>query len=583
MAYDAGILRLVVGEINSLGICKVEKIYQPVNDELVILLHAGRESYKLLINAGSNYPRMNFTASKTENPIKAPMFCMLLRKHLAGAKLLGATQYGYERACELEFEAYDEMGFKSKKYLICEIMGKYSNIIFADSSKKIISALKTVDFSTSTQRQILPGMTYELPPKQDKLDTMEISYDELEEIIFSASSELKCDKLITSRLQGIALSVARQVVYECTGDIDATLGQLDRAKLSKKLFELIESIKSGACEPYLTSSVDGAPVEYSYIPFSFYGSSYKLEKMDSFSALIDAFYAKKSKNERIRQKSTDITRLLTNAQNRVTRKIAIQREELLSCAKSEELKLMGDLITANIYLLKRGQKSVNVINYYEESCPTVEIELDERLSPAQNAQRYYKKYNKAKKAQIELARQIELASAELEYIDTVFEALEKAETEADLSEIRDELYHSGYASRMKNYSASKSQAPRPLKFVTTNGYTVLCGKNNKQNDYITTKLASKTDWWFHVKGLPGSHVLMQTDGEEPPEIDFTEAAEIAAFYSKAQGDNIGVDYTPAKNVKKPAGAKPGYVIYHVNWTAYVTPSEKKISEMQVKN
>ena len=583
MAYDAGMLRCVISEINAIGVCKVEKVYQPVNDELVILLHAGRESYKLLINAGSNYPRMNFTVSKTENPIKAPMFCMLLRKHLAGARLLCATQYGYERACELEFEAYDEMGFKSKKYLICEIMGKYSNVIFTDSSKKIISALKTIDFSTSTQRQILPGMTYELPPKQDKIDPMHLTYSELEAVINSASSEIKCDKLITSRFQGIALSVARQLVYECTGDIDSTLGQVNREMLSKKLFSLIESIKNCTCKPYLTSSSDGAPIEYAYIPLDFYGSTYKNEQLDSFSSLVDAFYAKKSKNERIRQKSSDITRLLVNAQNRVTRKIAIQSEELLNCAKSEELKLMGDLITANIYLLKRGQKSVSVINYYDEACPSIEIELDERLSPSQNAQRYYKKYNKAKKAQIELTRQIELAKFELEYIETVFEALEKAETEADLSEIRDELFHSGYASRMKNYSASKAPTPKPLKFITTNGYTVLCGKNNKQNDYITTKLASKTDWWFHVKGLPGSHVLMQTDGEEPPEIDFTEAAEIAAFYSKAQGDNIAVDYTPAKNVKKPAGAKPGYVIYHVNWSAYVSPKEKKIAEMQSKN
>ncbi len=583
MAYDAGMLRSVIGEINAYGACKVEKVYQPLNDELVILLHAGRESLKLLINAGSNYPRMNFTSSKTENPIKAPMFCMLLRKHLGGARLLCATQYGYERACELEFEAYDEMGFKSKKYLICEIMGKYSNIILADSSKKIISALKTIDFSTSTQRQILPGMKYELPPKQDKLNTIELTRGELKDALESANPEMRCDKFITNTLQGIAISVARQLCYECTADIDATIGQIDKVALEDKIISLIENLKNGTCKPYLTCSSDGAPVEYSYIPLEFYGSTYKIEMANSFSELIDAFYAKKSRNERIRQKSTDITRLLTNAQNRVTKKIALQREELLGCAKSEELKLMGDLITSNIYLIKRGQKNVSVVNYYDELCPMVEIELDERLSPSQNAQRYYKKYNKAKKAQIELARQIELASAELDYIETVFEALEKAETESDLSEIRDELYHSGYASRMKNYSASKQQAPKPLKFVTTNGYTVLCGKNNKQNDYITTKLASKTDWWFHVKGLPGSHVLMQTDGEEPPEIDFTESAEIAAFYSKAQGDNIAVDYTPAKNVKKPAGAKPGYVIYHVNWTAYVTPSEKKINEMLSKN
>lgn len=582
MAYDAGILRLVVNEINTYGVCKVEKIYQPVNDEIVILLHAGRESIRLLINAGSNYPRMNITESRTENPTKAPMFCMLLRKHLNGAKMLGVAQLGYERACELEFEAYDDMGFKSKKYLICEIMGKYSNIILADNSRKIISALKTIDFSTSTQRQILPGLNYELPPKQDKLDTMQITREQFAMIYNNASPEMKCDKFITANFLGIALSVARQIAYECAQNIDATLGQIDYKSLENAFFRIIDEIKSNSSRAFLTYSADGTPLEYAYVPLAFYGAGSVVEGFDSFSKMIDAFYAKKSRNERIRQRSSDILRLLTNAQARVTKKIAIQAEELSACEKSEEFKLVGDLITANLYQIKRGQERVSVVNYYDEACPTIEIELDGRLSPSQNAQRYYKKYSKAKTARIELTRQIELARAELEYIDTVFDALVKAETEADLAEIRDELYHSGYASRMKSYSVTKQQAPKPLKFKTSGGYTVLCGKNNKQNDYITTKLATKTDWWFHVKNLPGSHVLLQTSGEEPPEVDFTEAAEIAAFYSKAQGDNIAVDYTPAKNVKKPSGSKPGYVIYHVNWTAYVTPNEKKINDMQVK-
>lgn len=582
MAFDAGMLRCIVNEINAKGACKVEKVYQPVNDEIVILLHAGRESLRLLINAGSNYPRINFTDAKTENPVKAPMFCMLLRKHLGGSKLLSASQLGYERACELEFEAYDEMGFKSKKYLICEIMGKHSNIILTDASKKIISALKTIDFSTSTQRQILAGMSYELPPKQDKINTITVTSDEFSEIYKKSSPEMKCEKFITANFLGIATSVARQIAYECAKDIDATLEMVSPNLLEKAFFYVVNKIKSAEAEAYLSYSADGTPLEYSYIPLDFYGADTKIERFETFSQMVDSFYAKKSKNERIRQKSSDILRLLTNAQARVTRKISLQTEELKDSAKSEEFKLKADLITSNIYLMKRGQQKVVVVNYYDENCPQVEIELDSRLSPSQNAQRYYKKYNKAKTAKIELTRQIELARAELEYIDTVFEALSKAETESDLSEIRDELYHSGYASRMKNYSVSKQPAPKPLKFKTSNGYTVLCGKNNKQNDYITTKLASKTDWWFHVKNLAGSHVLLQTDGEEPPEKDFTEAAEIAAFYSKASGDNIAVDYTLAKHVKKPAGSKPGYVIYHVNWTAYVTPSEKKINDLQIK-
>lgn len=580
MAYDAGMLRCIINEINSYGTCRVEKIHQPVNDEIIILLHSGRENLKLLINAGSNYPRMNFTTSRSENPAKAPMFCMLLRKHLGSSKLLSARQLGYERVCELEFEAYDEMGFKSKKYLFCEIMGKYSNIILADNSKKIIAALKTIDFSTSTQRQVLPGMSYELPPKQNKLNILEMTHQEFEVCYDNASKEMKVDKFITNFFQGIALSTARQIVYECVRNIDAILGEIDKKMLESAFFFVVDKIKNADCKPFLIFDQNDSPIEYSYIPLDFYGNSIKIEKQNSFSEMIDAFYSKKSKNERIRQKSTDIMRLLTNAQNRIIKKISLQSIELEDCEKSEQLKLMGDLITSNIYLIKRGQERVNVVNYYDDECPMIEIELDTRLSPSQNAQRYYKKYNKAKNARIELTKQIELAREELAYVDTVLESLSKAETESDLNEIRDELYHSGYASRMKNYNVSKQQAPKPIKFITSGGYTVLCGKNNKQNDYITTKLASKTDWWFHVKNLPGSHVLLQTNGDEPPETDFTEAAEIAAFYSKAEGNNIAVDYTLAKNVKKPAGSKPGFVIYHINWTAYVTPNEKKIIAMQ---
>ena len=582
MAYDAGILRLIVNEVKSKEICKVEKIYQPSNDEIIILLRSRTENLRLLINVGSNYPRMNFTSSQSENPNKAPMFCMLLRKHLAGAKLLDANQYGYERACELEFEAYDEMGFKSKKYIICEIMGKYSNLILTDADKKIIAPLKSIDISTSEKRPILSGMKYELPPKQDKTDPLAMSENDFDDIFARASKEMRIDKFITSYFMGIAQSTAREIAYSVAGSIDAILAETDKSLVKNKLFEIIDSIKNNTAQPYLVLDGLGSTIEYSYTKLEFYGKDYSNEILPSFSELIDSFYAKKSKNERIKQKSTDIQRLLTNAENRINRKIAVQTEELKDCEQSDEYKLFADLITANIYLMKKGASSVKVVNYYDENCNEIEIPLDTRLTPAQNAQRYYKRYTKAKTAKIEISKQIELARVERDYISTVAHALTKAETENDLNEIREELYHSGYASRMKNYSATKIPSPKPLKFKTSGGYTVLCGKNNKQNDYITTKLSSKLDWWFHVKNLPGSHVLMQSNGEEPSEKDFTEAAEIAAYYSKAEGDNIAVDYTQIKHVKKPAGSKPGYVIYHVNWTAYVTPNEKKVNSLLEK-
>ena len=582
MAFDAAMLRCIANEIAALGECRVDKIYQPAGDEFVILLRTREKNIKLLINAGSNCPRINITATQSENPQKAPMLCMLLRKHLNGSKLITARTVGFERVCELEFEAYDEMGFKSKKYLICEIMGKYSNLILADANKRILAVLKTIDFSSSTQRSLLVGMQYELPPSQDKADTGVLSKEQITELFKNAPREMKIDKFISSAFQGIAISTARQVAYRASGSIDSLIENASPSVLATVFHGIVESIKNGDAKPYIVLNENNEPIEFSYTPLGYYGRNYQCREMSSFGELIDAFYTKKGKSERIKQKSMDIFRLLTNAEARIVRKLSLQQGELKDCDKAEEYRIMADLLTSNLYALKRGQDKALLVNYYDESCPMIEIPLDTRLSPSQNAQRYYKKYNKLKKAKTELAKQMELGRQELDYIATVFDSLTKADGESDLSQIREELYHSGYASRMKNYSATKIQAPNPLKFQTSGGYLVLCGKNNTQNDHITTKLAEKFDWWFHVKNMPGSHVLMKCGKEEPSEVDFTEAAEIAAYYSKAEGNNIAVDYTNAKHVKKPAGSKPGYVIYHVNWTAYVTPNEEKIKKMQIK-
>lgn len=583
MAFDAGLLRCVVNEIDALKESRIEKIYQPSSDEIIISLHSATKKGKVLINAGSNYPRINITEMSPENPQKAPLLCMLLRKHLNSGKLLSAYTYGYERVCCLEFEAYDELGFKSKKHLIVEMMGKYSNIVLTDASDKILAILKPIDFSLSMQRQMLVGMNYELPPKQDKLDTLLISEDDFYNAYDNAPASTKIDKFLTTKFLGIAPSTAREIAYSLTKDIDSTLENVEKRTLGRVFFKIIDEIRSFAAKPYLILNNRGEPQEFSYIPLNFYGKGYECKEVESFSRLIDEYYSKKGSDERIRQKSTDIFRLLTNAENRIIKKIALQREELVCCERAEEYRQMADLITANLYAIKRGADYVTVVNYYDESMPTINIPIDGKFSPSQNAQRYYKKYTKLKKAKTELAKQIELANQELKYISTVFDSLTKAEGETDLTQIRNELYHSGYASRMKSYNLQKSQAPKPLKFKTSGGYTVLCGKNNTQNDYITTKLAEKGDWWFHVKNLAGSHVLMQSNGkDEPSEVDFTEAAEIAAYYSKAQGDNIEVDYTLARHVKKPPASKPGYVIYHVNWSAIVSPNEKRIKEMQVK-
>ena len=470
MAFDAGMLRCTVNEINSLKESRIEKIYQPSNDEIVILLHSAKEKARILINAGANYPRINITDTTSENPQKAPMLCMLLRKHLNSGKLLSATTCGFERVCKIEFEAYDEMGFKSSKFLICEIMGKYSNIILTDSNDKILALLKTVDFATSKERQLLVGMKYELPPKQDKYDTELLTREQFLSAFESTPCEMRIDKFITSSFTGIAISTARQIAYKCCNDIDARLENAEKQTLCQAFFEIIELIKDNRAKPYMVVNSEGNSVEFSYIPLEYFGIGYESVELCSFGELIDKYYIKKSNNEKIKQKSSDIFRLLVNAENRINKKIALQSEELLECESLDEYRIMADLITANLYMIKSGMQFVEVINYYDEEMKTIRIPLDIKFSPSQNAQRYYKKYAKLKKAKVKLAKQIEISKKELDYIASVFESLTKAEVESDLSQIRDELYHSGYASKMKNYSMQKGQAPKPLKFVTSGGY-----------------------------------------------------------------------------------------------------------------
>ena len=586
MAFDAGMLSCVLHEIReeSLG-ARVEKVYEPERDEIILQIRSKSGGRRLLINAGSNNPRIGFTAVPKENPQNPPMLCMLLRKHLQGAKLCSVEQCGFERAVILGFETRDEMGYDCVKYLIAELMGKYSNLIFADGDMKIITALKIVDFSTSSLRQVLPGMKYELPPKQDKADPMETTEEEFMRLLSEAPPEKSCDKFILGAYLGISAAVAREVAFSATGSIDSPLSSCSPRVLWGKFSELIERIKSSNYSPTLV--LDGEkPIEYAFCDLNQY-AGLTIKHYESPSELLDVFFDSRDKEQRVKQRASDVQKLLFNAHARLTKKIELQEGELAECVHGEEYKKTGDLITANIYMLKRGMNEASLPDYdnmgEDGILPYVTVELDERLSPAANAQRLYKRYNKSKSAKIELTKQIALAKEELEYINSVIDSLDKAESPADLAEIRDELYRAGYASRMKGYTAHKQSAPTVAKFVTSGGYTVLCGKNNIQNEYITFKLASKTDYWFHAKNAPGSHVVMLCNGEEPPAEDFTEAAEIAAYHSKAYGgQSVEVDYTFIRHVKKPPSSKPGFVIYHTNWSALVTPNPDKIHAMRQK-
>ncbi len=588
MAFDAGMLACMVHEIRTVaGGGRIEKIMQPERDEIILQLRSTEGGKRLLLNAGSA-PRIGFTDTARENPAQAPMFCMLLRKHLTGARLADIRQEGFERVVTLEFDTRDEMGFATTRHLVCEVMGKYSNIIFTDGEGKIISALRTVDFTTSALRQVLPGLRYELPPPQDKENPLTVTRERFDELFRAELPDRLLEKFILSHFAGISAAVAREMVMLATRHPDTPCTYATADEMWRGFSTVMDRIRTNDYLP--TAIYDGTnAVEYAFCPLSQYQAPFETRTFESASHLLDVYYATRDRESRIRQRAADVLRLLTHAEARVKKKLELQRAELRECDKAEEIKACGDLITANLWQLSRGMKEAELIDYGQYNEETGEyatrlVALDERLTPSSNAQKYYKKYTKSRNAKVELSRQIELGEAELAYIYTVFDSLTHAETAADLAEIRDELYRSGYASRMKGYAAPRKQpAPTVARFKTSGGYLVLCGKNNLQNEHITHKLADKNDYWFHAKGVPGSHVVMVTNGEEPDARDFTDAASIAAHYSKAAGGvQVPVDYLLVRHVRKVAGAKPGFVIYHTNWTAYVTPDPDEINAMRIK-
>ena len=570
MAYDAGMLRAVLYEINGrYRDARVEKVLQPAKDEIDLLLRAGGRSGRLVLNAGSGNSRISLSEKSKENPPVPPMFCMLLRKHLNGAKLICAEQIGFERVARLRFACFDEMGFPTEKMLYAEVMGKYSNLIFTDAEDKILAVLRSVDFSASRVRQVLVGMRYELPPSQDKVDPLTVDKGRFFELLAEYPAEKAADKFFSSTFLGVATSVAREIAYRTGAEL---IGDVPAERLWTAFDAWFKDVRENRFVPIMAIDPQGAPIEYFYAPVHFYGGAATVTQCADFAALLDAFYGTRDHAERMRQRAADISHLLTRAVNRLMRKLETQRAELSAAQDGEQYRRFGDMITANLYRLSRGMTELLATDYESDPPCEVSVTLDHRLSPSANAQRMYKLYAKSKKAREVLTEQIAAAELELSYLESVSVFLERAQSESDLVEIRDELYHTGYATRMKNYVPQKKQKLRPIHYVTSGGYRVLCGRNNTENDNLTFTVAKKGDLWFHAKGVPGSHVLLLCDGEEPPAVDYTEAAEIAAYHSKANTASVAVDYTRVKNVKKPPAAKPGYVTYKTNYTAYVEPN-----------
>lgn len=581
MAFDACMMRCVLSEIEkAMPDARIEKVLGPRNDEIDMQIHSGKRSMRLVFNVGPNAPRLQLSCRQKENPRVPPMFCMLLRKHLTGARIVKINQPHFDRIAELTVSTLDDMGFREEKKIVCEIMGKYANLILLDKDDKVMAALKVIDFAASTVRQVLPGLKYQVPKMPQKLHPLTIDRELFFEKLSEFPSERTAEKFITSTYSGIATQIAHELVYRATGQLDVAVTDIDR----EKFYSVFESwqtlLRDERYTPTIAIDKSGKPTDYSYMDITYLGDSVTTRSYASFAELLDDYFEERDRLEHINQRARDITTLLSNAIARTEKKLDIQRESLRDSERGEEYRKFGDLITANLYRLERGMESFKATDYYDDDCPEIEIKLDARLHPSQNAQRMYKLYNKCKTAKTVLTEQISIWERELSYLSTVKAFLSKAESEQDVLEIRDELYRSGYASKLRGYKPEKQKKSTPRRLTTTDGKTVLVGRNNTQNDLLTFKTADKGDIWFHVKDMPGSHVILVTEGEEPTDRDYTEAAEIAAYYSTASGDRVAVDYTKVKNVKKPQGAKPGYVIYKTNYTAYVkTPQSLRDKEL----
>ncbi len=576
MALDGAFLRHVKKELEERILeGRVDKIHQPNKDEIVMSFRTREGASRLLLSARANNPRVNFLTDAPENPEHPPMLCMLLRKKLQGARLAEIRQSGLERALHFVFDATNELGDRIRLMLTIEIMGKYSNIILSDENDIIIDALKRVDAEMSSQRLVLPGTAYSLPPVQDKLNIMEAKSSDIVSKIKALPKDTELPKALLNTIQGVSPVVCRELEYQIGKGRELsskTLGDEDSFRLGFFLQKLKETISDISGRSYMVLDKKGKPLDFSFMEIHYLGTSAVTREYESFSELLEAFYSERDRRERMKVKEQDLLKLLSNIYERTTRKINNQRAELEKSIDREKLKVQADLLSANLYAIPKGAESVSLMNFYDERQSMLDIKLEPALTPQQNAQRYYKEYSKAKTAEIKLKEQLELAEEELKYIDSVFESLTLAENERDLSEIKTELADEGYLRIIRSKRDKIKQQSEPLSFTVSDGFRVLVGRNNTQNDKLTLKTARKQDIWFHTKNIPGSHTVLVTDGKEPTEKAVQDAADLAAKYSRGrEAGQVAVDYTAVKNVTKPHGAKPGMVIYNNFKTIYGNP------------
>lgn len=557
MALDGIFLYHLKNEISDFAVdSRVDKIHQPSRDEIVINLRSRRGSKRLLISCNADSARIHFTDYPPENPPKPPMFCLLLRRRLTGAWVTSIEQDNLERILKINFSGTDELGDKTKYSLIVEIMGKYSNIIFTDENDKIIDSVKRIDENKSQVREILPGMPYVSPPSQDKLNIFTDDFDTVKNQV--AKSKKGLYKAVMDTVKGVSPIVCREIENGLS----------------------LDDFRHFANHPTPTVVITDVPKDFSFMDIKQYGSLATIKKYDSFSALLDYFFYERVRYMRIKARSADLFKVVNTLQERAVRKIANRTRELDECKDKETYKLFGDLINSNQYRLTKGSPFYDLENYYDNN-NIIRIPADVTLTPAQNAQKYYKEYRKKQIAQSKLIDFIDEAKAEAQYFESVIDALSRAETDSEITEIKNELSQAGYIKKQNDNKKKNAKVLKPLHFKTRDGFDVYVGRNNIMNDKLTMKTAKNYDTWFHVQDSAGSHVICETSGKEITDDAIHDCAVIAAYYSKArESSNVAVDYTLVKNIKKPNGAKFGFVVYDTYKTEFATPTFDEVETLK---
>ena len=566
MAFDAFFLRAVLGEIREkTEQARVEKIHQPSRDTVILLLKTQEGRQKLMFVASPTAPRLHLTTASPENPAEPPMFCMLLRKHLSGARLREISQPDMERCATFTFDCIDEMGDPTQKKLVAELMGRTCNLYLLGADGRIIDCLRRIGLDETIKRPALPGMFYQVPEPINKENpaTLE-SYVNLME---SAGADLLADRLMDT-LGGLSPLVCREAALFAAGSTDARVDAMDRRAVAEKLLLFFREHISHP-KPCFYATADGTPKQFAFCPIRQYG---EYKEAESFTQLLDNYYIVRDRRDTMRQKGQAVRKTVTNLCQRLQRKLAIQEKELMATYDRERLRQLGDILTANIHRIQKGQTSVTVEDFYDENMTEIQVSISPILSPQQNAAKFYKDYARMKNAEKELTRQIELGEQELHYLKSVLEELDRAETEAELEEIRQELQSGGYIRADSGKRKMKQGKLPPLRFESTDGYPIYVGRNNRQNEELTFKRARKDDIWLHAQKVHGSHVIISCGGTKPPDDTITQAAQLAAYYAETKGgQNLPVDVTPVKQVKKIPSGKPGMVIYHTYRTVYVNP------------